>query len=283
MLADARLEPFFRGADRLGVRSAWWGHVPFAFWLIQAARPEVLVELGTYSGVSYSAFCQAVLTENLPCRCHAVDTWEGDGHAGHFTEAVFDDFKQFHDARYAKISTIHRGTFLEANAKFSDGSIDLLHIDGLHTFEAVRADFEAWLPKMSPRGVVLFHDAAERRLDFGVWRMWEQVCNRWPSFLFDHSHGLGVLAVGADCPPAIANLCSSGPERRALLQERFAILGTRWYGGGLWETQTGNSDREDPEAELYRLRAIETSTIWRATAPIRAVGERMARFRKPRS
>ncbi|WP_137125322.1 class I SAM-dependent methyltransferase [Roseomonas sp. HF4] len=273
-LCDPRLEPIFRQPDRRGTNSAWWGHVPFAAWLVGAARPRSIVELGSFAGVSYFAFCQAVIAEGLECRCHAVDTWQGDAHAGQYDDSIHDDFKRHHDAKYAAISQMHRCTFDEALASFPDGSVDILHIDGLHTYDAVRHDFETWLPKLSDRGVVLFHDANERMADFGVWRFWEEVSARWPGFLFLHSHGLGVLCVGAQAPAAVRALCSADPERAHLLRDRFATIGDRWYAQAQWDVARQALEAERAARALAEQRAdtLERSTSWRVTAPLRRAG-----------
>jgi len=68
--------------DRLDGQSAWVGHLPFAFWIIDAVRPDQFVELGTHTGVSYCAFCQAIEKLDLSTVAYAIDTWEGDAHSG---------------------------------------------------------------------------------------------------------------------------------------------------------------------------------------------------------
>ena len=192
--------------DRIVDPIGWAGHIPFAFWIIEAVKPSVFVELGTHSGNSYFAFCQSVASNRLPTRCYAVDTWQGDEHAGFYDNTIFEEVLSHNEERYSGFSSLLRMTFDQALVHFSDGSIDLLHIDGLHTYEAVKHDFEAWLPKLSPRGIVLFHDVNVRERDFGVWQFWEEIAARYPHLAFDHSHGLGVLVVGSEQNPAIGTI-----------------------------------------------------------------------------
>jgi len=191
---------------RIKFPTSWAGHIPFAFWIVDKLRPECLVELGTHTGNSYFAFCQSVHATNLPTRCFAVDTWQGDEHAGLYGEDVFADVSQYNADHYASFSTLMRMTFDDAVVYFGEKSIDLLHIDGLHTYDAVKHDFETWLPKVSERGVVLFHDINVKERDFGVWRLWEEVSAGYPHIAFDHSHGLGVLFVGTDINPELLAL-----------------------------------------------------------------------------
>ena len=157
-LTDPSLDPLFWHPARSGVDSAWYGHVPFAHWIVGAHRPASIVELGAHNGVSYAAFCEAVLRGRLDARALAVDTWRGDEHAGFYDDRVFTDLQHFHDQRYSAFSTLLRATFDDALKFVPDGSVDLLHIDGRHLFEDVSHDFATWQAKLSPRAVVLFHD-----------------------------------------------------------------------------------------------------------------------------
>jgi len=245
--------------------SAWWGHVPFASWVTAVCKPRVLVELGSQHGVSYCAFCEAISRLRLDAKSYAVDTWKGDAQAGFYPDAVYEELAAFNESNYASFSRLIRATFDEAREQFADGSIDLLHIDGYHSYEAVRHDFESWRSKLSERAVVLFHDTAVRMEGFGVWRFFDELSQTTPCFSFLHSEGLGVAVLGAEAPETIKDLCRLD-DRHCIeaVRERFSQLGGHWViannlhlerGRHLSRIQALEQRLETRESELEQLRA----------------------------
>jgi FMN phosphatase YigB (HAD superfamily)/predicted O-methyltransferase YrrM len=171
----------------------WSGHRRFAYDLVRNGQPDVIVELGTHYGVSFFSFCQAVKDGGLATRLHAVDTWKGEEHAGFYGEEVIERVRTVIDRHYDGLAIrLHRCLFDDALREFADGSIDLLHIDGFHSYEAVQHDFTTWLPKLAPNGVIIFHDV-DPASGYGSADFWRELCEQHPTLTFPHSFGLGVL------------------------------------------------------------------------------------------
>ncbi|WP_250865920.1 class I SAM-dependent methyltransferase [Caballeronia sp. INSB1] len=246
-LCDSSLDPIFWRAERIDAMSAWCEHIPLAYWLIAATAPRSFVELGTHSGVSYAAFCSAVERSKLATRCYAVDTWASDRRPGETGDAVYSDLLAYNDRRFRAFSNLLRTTFDEAALQFPDGSIDLLHINGLRTYDAARHDFDLWLPKLSGRAIVLLHNTNEKRSDAGAGRLWSELNGRYPSFEFLHGHGLGVLAVGAHAPESVQRLCGLNDDGVARTRDRFAMLGERWESERRERAHAARPSRESDE------------------------------------
>ena len=218
----------FAEPERTVAPASWLDYTPFAFWIVDALRPTVFVELGCHSGNSYASFAQAVQALGLSTACYGVDTWRGDSQAGFFDERVFEEWSAYHDRRFGAFSQLVRATFDEASEHFADGSIDLIHLDGCHTFEAVTHDFDTWRPKLSQRSVLLCHDINVRVKDFGAWRLWDSLKDAYPSFEFLHGHGLGVLGIGRELPEAVQWLFSlqhHDPDAAGAVRLFFSRLG----------------------------------------------------------
>jgi len=128
-----------------------------------------IVEIGSYLGAS-SCFLAAAAKET-GAHLYCVDTWQNDA-MSEGSRDTFDEFLENTRSLKGWITPL-RGRSTEVASIFSK-PIDLLFIDGDHSYEAVRSDLDVWLPKVKDGGVVVFHDygwaAGVRQA------VWELVC-----------------------------------------------------------------------------------------------------------
>ena len=141
----------------------------------------VTVELGVDYG--YSSFSLCI---DNPGTVYGIDTFEGDEHAGH--RDVFElVLQKKNELKFVNLEII-KNTF-ENVARTWNKPIDILHIDGLHTYEAVKRDYDTWSPFVRDGGVILMHDIEA----FGdVKRVYNE--SDWFKMAYHHSAGLGVLS-----------------------------------------------------------------------------------------
>lgn len=173
----------------------WLGHINFAYDLVANLNLAKIAELGTYKGTSLFSMAQSIKDNKLDSELFAIDCWEGDQHAGFYGNGVYETVSEITSNIYPE-SNVHliRKYFDEAVNDFADSSIDLLHIDGLHTYTAVKHDFDTWIPKVKKNGIVMFHDICVKR--FGVRKVWDELKTSFKDayfFEFPHSFGLGVM------------------------------------------------------------------------------------------
>ncbi len=206
---------------------AWIEHIPFGMFLIELLKPKVLVELGTFSGGSYLSFCQAIKNCRLDTKAYAVDLWSGDAQTGYYGNEVLSVLRQKHDQEYGGFSRLIQSSFDDAKQYFDNHSIDLLHIDGYHTYEAVCHDFTNWIEKLSDRSIVIFHDINVRERNFGVWKFWEEIKNKYPSIEFPFCHGLGCIYYGQNKENRIESFFERFQNDHSSMINYFYALGSK--------------------------------------------------------
>ena len=123
------------------------------------------VELGCFKGKSTSFIVTEILNQNRKVNFTTIDSFEGSTNSSDANEVqayngitnIEKDFilnmgKLLKKCQYKKCLS-HEGADY-----FEDGSVDILFVDAGHSYEAVKQDIEAWLPKMKPNGIIAGHD-----------------------------------------------------------------------------------------------------------------------------
>jgi len=233
--------------------SSWQQHIPFAMFLVSAHRPLGIVEVGSLTGDSYFAFCQAVKTLGLATASYAVGTDLGERR----TNAIAE-LEAHNNQHYSEFSKLLRDS--SELRQINDGSIDLLHLDRQSTYDSIRHEFEFWLSKLSRRAIVLIHHTNMDEEARGPRELWDEMRGRYNGFEFQHGEGLGILGVGETTGPELQAMFGADEAGIQQICDFFKRLGSAVNARATADDSLSEAREADwgREEDLYhRLRIAE--------------------------
>jgi O-antigen biosynthesis protein len=247
--------------------SRWTEHVPFVMYLIGALEPGVVVDLAPGDDALYLGFCQAIDHLKLETKAFALRSRRAAANHAE-TSAALDHLDE---PRYARFSRVVEATSQEAASLFKERSVDLLHIDGSRAVDTVANEFQNWLLRMSEDGMVLIDCVARRSGNKDVSEFWNSLSASYPSFMFDHGPGLGVLAVGPGAALLLESLVQSTASESDRIRQFFASLGRT-------QRERATALRGLPEGAERRFIqfAVAAERIARLTSSLRDCRKRLA-------
>jgi len=149
-----------------------------AFFMYIKDRPlKAVMEIGTAQGGVFSALLKLA---NEKAKVISIDIPEGpfgDGHSLADEQLMRTFAKPSQQIKFIRSSS-HEETTLKKAVKFLGGEkLDLLFIDGDHTYEGVKKDWEMYSPLVKKGGLVAFHDICYHPAytDCQVERLWEEI------------------------------------------------------------------------------------------------------------
>lgn len=130
--------------------------------IVKFFRCETIAEIGVAYGDTTRWLCQAAPNATV----HGFDCWADHGvmektyGQKSSKEDVAKFLKYFHNVEnfeLLKVNTItEKDKFLEKISEI--GPLDFVFIDGDHSYDGVKNDFELVYPHLSDKGIVVFHD-----------------------------------------------------------------------------------------------------------------------------
>ena len=149
---------------------AWINDIANLYSSVTRIPSEIptIVEIGSFSGLSACIFAHSLRRHGLKGRIYCVDLWDtyvemnpSARETGFFAyqsgqlRQLFD-----HSIRSAGVSeaTPICEDSTRAWQRFPDESIDMLFVDGDHSYEGCLADLTHWYRKVKPDGVIIGHD-----------------------------------------------------------------------------------------------------------------------------
>lgn len=145
-------------AERVEWKSGLQDNHFVLYAIVRATRPRTIVEIGSARGKSTCTMALAC-RQNGRGKVYAIDPhlenpWTEVGVKGGSFEFLQQRLRTYH---LEPCCEIIKATSQEVAPTWTK-PIDILFIDGDHSYEGVRHDFEAFRPWLTPEALVAFHD-----------------------------------------------------------------------------------------------------------------------------
>jgi predicted O-methyltransferase YrrM len=171
--------------------------------VVAERRPSIVLEVGTATGGSVFGLAHVATRDALLLTIDLPGTQFGSGYPPP-REALYRSFasegQTIELLRGDSHSDVMRDRVLE---RLSGRSVDLLFIDGEHSYDGSRRDFDLYAPLVGDHGAIAMHDVNPHP-DFGVHRLWQEIkggyeAKGWVAHEIVHradrpGYGIGVLA-----------------------------------------------------------------------------------------
>lgn len=149
---------------------------PFLAVVLQR-RPKVVIEIGLAAGGTMWALCQAaaddatIISVDLPAARHGLAVSQLE------TLDVIGSYARPGQELHFVQEDAHDPATLERVKSLLTGPVDLLFIDGDHTYAAVSADHAMYAPLVKPGGLIAHHDILfhDNVPDCEVDRFWREL------------------------------------------------------------------------------------------------------------
>jgi len=126
-----------------------------------------IVEIGSWKGISSMAISEGIKKYCFGSILYCVDIWDESWYDKNpdlkMKKPVIDVFEENMKPYPHKTMKM---TSLEAVKSFGDESVGFIFIDADHSYEAVKADIQAWLPKLKKGCIMCGHDYSVKK--YGV-------------------------------------------------------------------------------------------------------------------
>jgi predicted O-methyltransferase YrrM len=169
--------------------------------IFQELNPKYILEIGTANGGSLFCFCKLAQDD---ATIISIDLPEGPFGGGYseWKMPIYQAFAKENQKLYLLRKDSHQQETLEEVKKILNGKkLDFLFIDGDHSYEGVKKDFEMYSPLVRKEGIIAFHDIINNdptRLDIEVPKFWLEVKDRYlfKEIIIDKiNYGLGILKI----------------------------------------------------------------------------------------